>query len=260
LDNTWVIYSSDHGYHLGSFALWAEKSQPYEEDVHIPFLVRGPGVTKNTTSLALASALDIGATILELSGAVAPGNRTTDGRSLVPLFAAMRQELGERERAADAGAGRGGGGATAAAAAAAVSRVFDAPAGWRDRVLIEYFGWNDEQYLGPCDVGSPFPIPNIPCPQPKNDTYVPLIDSRSNCYAALRILNSTHNLLYAEYRPPGSAPAPMNTNHTEAYDLSSDPFELDNVARGSGGLPPSVLAELSKELWAVATCAVGSCP
>ena len=67
LDNTVVMFSSDHGEMLGDHDRWA-KSVPYESSVRVPLVVAGPGVARNMTSDALINHIDIGATILDLAG------------------------------------------------------------------------------------------------------------------------------------------------------------------------------------------------
>ena len=57
-----------------------EKFHFLEADIHVPFLVRGPGVAPGTSSSAIVSNVDIGATILDLAG-VPPAQTPTDGRS-----------------------------------------------------------------------------------------------------------------------------------------------------------------------------------
>ncbi|EEB92375.1 hypothetical protein MPER_09124, partial [Moniliophthora perniciosa FA553] len=76
--NTYIIYTSDNGYALGSHQRSPGKSLPYEEgnkrfyfaDVLIPLIIRGPGVPSNVVNTKdIYSMPDLGATILGLAGA-----------------------------------------------------------------------------------------------------------------------------------------------------------------------------------------------
>ena len=59
---TWIPHhhttSSDHGYHLGEFSMPIDKRQPYEFDIRVPFILRGPGIPANTSSEVGRSSLD----------------------------------------------------------------------------------------------------------------------------------------------------------------------------------------------------------
>ncbi len=49
LDNTYIVFSSDNGFHLGEHRLPPGKQTAFEEDIHVPLVVRGPGVPKGKT-------------------------------------------------------------------------------------------------------------------------------------------------------------------------------------------------------------------
>ncbi|KXS17421.1 Arylsulphatase [Gonapodya prolifera JEL478] len=68
LDNTYVIYSSDNGFHIGNHRLPPGKLCPYEEDVNVPFIVRGPGVACGRVADVVTSHVDLAPTVLKLAG------------------------------------------------------------------------------------------------------------------------------------------------------------------------------------------------
>ncbi|KAK8007584.1 N-carbamoylsarcosine amidase [Apiospora arundinis] len=84
LDNTYIIYTSDNGYHIGNHRVPAGKSLPYREDTNLPFLVRGPGVPGGAKSDLPGAHVDLAPTFLDIAG-VTPANRPDllDGRSLL---------------------------------------------------------------------------------------------------------------------------------------------------------------------------------
>jgi arylsulfatase A-like enzyme len=84
LENTYLLFTSDNGYHLGQHRFRNAKAQIYEEDIRVPLLVRGPGVPAGVTRDEFALNIDFAPTFAELGG-VTPGH-LVDGRSLVPLL------------------------------------------------------------------------------------------------------------------------------------------------------------------------------
>jgi len=84
LENTYIFLSADNGYHLGQHRLFQGKGEPYEEDIRVPLLIRGPGVQAGLTLEHLALNIDFAPTIAALAGATA--GRVMDGRSLAALF------------------------------------------------------------------------------------------------------------------------------------------------------------------------------
>lgn len=105
LDNTYIFYNSDHGYHLGQFNQQGEKRQPYDEDIRVPLIVRGPGISAGKSTDHMALNIDLTPTFLDLAGWTIPDDM--DGMSLKPV-------------------------------------LFDNTNIWRDDFLVEYYGEGQE--------------------------------------------------------------------------------------------------------------------
>jgi arylsulfatase A-like enzyme len=122
LANTYVVFTSDNGFHMGQHRLQPGKYTPYETDVHVPLMIRGPGVPAGATVTSLTASVDLAPTFAELAGTVLP--LAPDGRSLVQFLRGLPGQT---------------------------------PAGWRQAVLLEQFAFppapptTDESVIEPTD-------------------------------------------------------------------------------------------------------------
>ena len=80
IENTWIIYSCDHGEMLGEHHLWA-KQNFYRGSAKVPLIIRPPGGTAGRTDAGLTELTDATATLADIGGASLP---TCRGQSLVP--------------------------------------------------------------------------------------------------------------------------------------------------------------------------------
>ncbi|KAL3271448.1 hypothetical protein HHI36_021934 [Cryptolaemus montrouzieri] len=78
-NRTYFIFTSDNGYHIGQFGQPWDKRQPYETDIRVPFMMRGPNIPKKKIISYPISAVDIAPTILDLANAPIPAD--IDGES-----------------------------------------------------------------------------------------------------------------------------------------------------------------------------------
>jgi arylsulfatase A-like enzyme len=88
LADTYVFLTSDNGFHLGPHRLKAGKTTPFEEDIRVPLVVRGPGIAPGSVISALSSTLDLAPTFTQLGGAI-PAT-FAEGRTLVPLLQGLK--------------------------------------------------------------------------------------------------------------------------------------------------------------------------
>ena len=82
--NTVVIYGSDQGFYNGEHG-WFDKRWIYEESIHMPLVVRWPGVVKAGSRFTpLVQNIDYAETFVDIAGGKIPAG--LHGRSLVPIL------------------------------------------------------------------------------------------------------------------------------------------------------------------------------
>jgi arylsulfatase A-like enzyme len=88
LDDTYIVFSSDNGFHLGDRRLLQGKMTAFDSDIRVPLIVDGPGVKGGRTISRIAENIDLNPTFAQLAGT--NPSPTADGRSLVPLLKGKR--------------------------------------------------------------------------------------------------------------------------------------------------------------------------
>ena len=90
LDNTYIIYTSDHGMAIGRHGLQG-KQNLYEHTWRVPFIVSGPGIKPGSRVQGNIYLLDVLATLCDLANIKAP--KTSEGISFKPILENKRETI-----------------------------------------------------------------------------------------------------------------------------------------------------------------------
>ena len=82
--NTIVVFTSDHGYHLGEHGHW-QKQTLFENSTRVPLIFSGPGINRNVKiNKSPVELIDIYPTLMDLTSIEPPDHVV--GKSLKPIF------------------------------------------------------------------------------------------------------------------------------------------------------------------------------
>ncbi len=86
-DNTIIVFTSDHGFHIGEQTLWGKTSN-FELDARVPLIIAAPahGASHGKKSTALAELIDLYPTLADLAGITNDLSKNLEGVSLAPVL------------------------------------------------------------------------------------------------------------------------------------------------------------------------------
>merc|ERR1712228_413153 len=198
INNTYFIYTSDHGFHLGQYGMMYDKRQLYENDIRIPFVIRGPGVPKNKTTDQFALNIDIAPTIVDMATGKIPNEM--DGMGLLPYLS--ESKLSNHAKNMNQ--------ATA-----------------NQQFLIEYYG---EQYDAKTGISYRGGYPGF------ESTVCDMWNNSYQCVRAINTSqNEINGSIYCDFNCYDDSHVVIDCDPStvqgqgEYYDLDKDYFEVDNI-------------------------------
>jgi arylsulfatase A-like enzyme len=224
LDNTVIVFTSDNGYHLGEHRMPAGKQTAYDTDIHLPLLVRGPGIAPGSHVAAITGNIDLAPTIAELGGATMTD--APDGRSLVPFLHGQ------------------------------------SPSGWRQAFLLEH--WKTALALQNRAGAGQLEPPDLDqsgagatTSSTSSTTTRPPVTTTSPKPAANEGVGELNNIPeFQGIRTAQYTYVEYSTGEKELYDLTKDPDELANLASSAN---PGLVAGLHQRLEDLRACKAGGC-
>ena len=82
--NTYIVFSSDNGYHMGQHRLLPGKETAFDTDIRVPLIIAGPGVPRGKVISQVVQNVDLDPTFVQLAGRRPMAS--VDGHSLLPLL------------------------------------------------------------------------------------------------------------------------------------------------------------------------------
>ncbi|KAK4124278.1 Arylsulphatase [Parathielavia appendiculata] len=98
LDDTYLFYTSDNGFHIGQHRLQPGKECGFDEDIHVPLLVRGPGVPRGGVADVVTAHVDLAPTLLGIATRDGGEKRVEFDGLAIPLTEAELEEAGDGRR------------------------------------------------------------------------------------------------------------------------------------------------------------------
>ena len=239
LNNTYIIYTSDNGYKLGNHRLPCECQFIYEEDIRVPFYIRGPNIRENSNTSYLISNVDILPTIMDIIGINISDKNQFDGKSFKEI----------------------------------IENPYNNNIKWREYLLSEIMTvYNKNWSL--CETWFPdkdnnnnnFHGINIR-PNDQQNTGLSNMTLRinygykvnpGNTWRGLRILNNTYDWTYGEFIDYNfSKKAKENPYLYILFDNKNDPYQLNNVYES---LSNDIKSNLHQMLMKYGDCKGKDCP
>jgi len=90
LDNTYIIYTADHGISIGRHGLMG-KQNLYQHTWRVPFIIKGPGIEAGSRVEGNIYLLDVLATLSDLAGVTPP--ETNEGLSFKPVLTGEKKAV-----------------------------------------------------------------------------------------------------------------------------------------------------------------------
>ena len=86
-DNTVIVFTSDHGFHIGEQTLWGKTSN-FELDARVPLIIASPKhqASAGKTTQSLVELVDLFPSLADLAGIDGDLPRNLEGKSLVPIL------------------------------------------------------------------------------------------------------------------------------------------------------------------------------